>query len=81
MDLLGDLTEAYAVPGAGTIIDVIIPDTGLTWINKSTEEQIKAEYPGAVRVNFAAWCAEKAARQDSPVRWDPITEEQVPRTG
>ena len=66
-------TEAYARPGEDSIIDVIDPHTGLTWIQLETADQVRARYPTAERINIAEWAADKAAKQDSPITWLPTT--------
>ena len=71
-----DYTEAYAVPGEDSIIDVINPNTGLTSVYRETLEQVRKRYPNAERVNFDEWLEQKAARQDSPIEWLESTEEQ-----
>lgn len=72
---ISDATEAFAVPGAGNIIDCIHPITGLSWIYGNTLEQIRTRYPGAERVNIAEWMSAKAAAQDSPITWTEVSEE------
>lgn len=70
------LTEtAFAVPGESSLIDVINPATGKSWIEGETLEQIRLRYPTAEIVNVSEWCAAKAARQDEPVTWAETTEE------
>jgi hypothetical protein len=71
-----DCELAYAVPGAGNIIDVINPVTGRSWYYGKDLAAVQAEYPGAQVVNVAEWCAEKARRQDTPIEWLQTTEEQ-----
>lgn len=71
---MNDCTECYAVPGADWIVDVIRPDNGLTWVNGHTEEEIKSREPLAVRMPIAQHCAEKAARQHTPITWAPTSE-------
>ena len=34
------------------------------------------QYPGAVRMSFDAWQADKAARQNTPIEWHPTTAEK-----
>lgn len=58
------------------MIDVINPVTDRSWIEGETLDEIRLRYPNAERVNIEQWCAEKGARQDSPVTWDEITREQ-----
>ena len=71
-----DYTEAYAVPGEDSIIDVINPANGLTSVYRETLEQIRERYPKAERVNLDEFCQQKAARQDTPIEWLASTEEQ-----
>ena len=53
-----------------------MPDTGLSWVNGETLEQIRLRYPGAEIVNFNAWLAAKAERQHTPVAWRPCSVER-----
>jgi hypothetical protein len=55
---------------------MIHPVTGLTLCYGETLEQIRERYPLAERMTYEAWCAAKAARQDSPLTWAEVTEEQ-----
>jgi len=68
--------KAFAIPGEDSIIDLVNPNTGRTWIKGETLEQIRKRYPAAQIVNLKAHCAAGAVRQDSPVTWDEITEEK-----
>lgn len=70
-----DCETAFAVPGEDSLIDVIRPETGRSWIQDQTLEQIRERYPGAEVVNIEAFCAAKAARQDTPIQWDETTAE------
>jgi hypothetical protein len=70
-----DCTECWAVPGANTLIDMIHPDTGRTMIYAHDAAAVQAKNPGAVRMTYDAWAAAKAARQQTPVTWAPITAE------
>jgi len=67
--------KAFAIPGEDSIIDLVNPNTGRTWIKGETLEQIRKRYPAAQIVNLKAHCAAGAVRQDSPVTWDAITED------
>lgn len=73
-------TECFAVPGR-TMIDVIDSATGLTVIYGKTLEQVRAEthvyadYANAERMTIDAYCASKAKAQDTPITWEPTTEE------
>ena len=69
-------TECYAQPESETLIDMIHPITGLTLCYGETLEQVRERYPQAERMTYEAWCAAKAARQDSPLTWQEITEER-----
>lgn len=73
---LGDCTQAFAIPGALSIVDCINPHTGRSWINKESLDEIRLRYPGAEIVSLAEWSKEKAALQDRPVEWSETTEEQ-----
>lgn len=69
-----DFTECYAVPGAGHIIDVINPATGLTFVNGKTEADVIAEYPDARRMQWSDWQAARAAEQQRAIFWDSVSE-------
>lgn len=74
--MLREFTEAFAVPGSDSVIDMVHPDTGRSMVYGKTLEQIEAENPGAVVVVFEAWMAAKAERQHTPVQWAPCSAEQ-----
>lgn len=72
-----DCTECYAT--AESIIDVINPNTGLTWIYGKTFEQIRAEnphYATASRMTIEDYCRRKAAKQGTPIQWQPSTKDE-----
>lgn len=69
-----DAEQAFAVPGESSIIDVIHPTTGKSWIAGETLEEIRLRYPSAEVVNINDWQLQKAMRQDSPVLWNEITD-------
>jgi hypothetical protein len=73
-----DCIEAYvhANNPMGSIIDVINPDTGLTWINGQTFEEVRARYADAQRMTLDAWMARKAELQNAPIQWHVTTEER-----
>ena len=72
---MSDFKHAFAVPGSDSLIDIINPSTGRSHIAGEDLEQIAARYPGAVVVSIDDFCKAKAARQDSPIGWDEVTEE------
>ncbi len=74
MAMPSDAVDAYTEPGSTSIIDVIDPATGLTWVNAETFDAVLLRYPTAVRVNFAEWMAAKAATQDTPIVWRRTSE-------
>lgn len=69
-----DCTEAFAVPGEDSLIDLCWPETGLSTVYGETLDQIRQRYPGAEVVNVGAFLAAKAERQHTPVVWTPCTE-------
>ena len=71
-----NFTECFAVPGEGSIIDGINPETGRSIINDQTFEQIQARYPNAVVMAWEDWRAAQIAKQQTPVRWSRVTERQ-----
>ena len=77
-------TECFAIPGH-TMIDTIDSETGLMHIYRKTLEQVRAEqhtwadYSKAERMTIDAFCQSKAAAQDTPITWEPITEETYNR--
>lgn len=71
-----DDVEVYAVPGNRGIIDTINHATGLTRIYGETAEQVATRHPGAVRMTWAAWTADEAARQHTPIEWIPTTHDR-----
>lgn len=70
---MSEYVEAYAVPGEHSIIDVIDPETGLTACMGNTPEQLRERYPNAIRINLDEWSKQRAAEQDSPIRWTETT--------
>lgn len=74
-------TECFAIPGH-TMIDTIDSETGLTHIYRKTLEEVRAEqhtwadYSKAERMTIDAFCQSKADAQDTPITWEPITEER-----
>jgi hypothetical protein len=71
-----DITHAFAEPGSSHIIDGINPTTQRSMIAGETLDELRLRYPAAERINLQEWMDAKAARQDAPVTWDPITQEQ-----
>ena len=71
-----DITECVAVPGANSIIDALHPVTGLALYSGKTVRALQAEEPGAVQMSIDAFLADKALRQNTPITWATITEEQ-----
>ena len=81
MSTMLDCTECFAVRGV-TMIDTIDSATGLTSIYGKTLAQVRAEgvkpwadYTQTERMSIVDYCASKAATQDTPITWSPITEE------
>lgn len=73
--------ECFAVRGV-TMIDTIDSATGLTTIYGKTLEQVQAEglkpwadYTKAERMTIDDYCTSKAETQDTPITWEPSTEE------
>ena len=66
--------ECFAILG-DVIIDVINPGTGRTAVYGKTLEQCQTEHPNAQRMTIDAFCVDKGQRQDSPIQWEPITEQ------
>lgn len=74
---VAEVTQAYAVPGVDHLIDVINPETGLTWINGETLENVRERYPLAELVDIEQWLAAKGAAQDTPITWSPVSDERA----
>lgn len=68
-------TEVYAVPGAGSIIDVINPHTGLTSAFGRTEAEVLAREPLAKRMTWDDWAQARSATQRTPIVWEPSERE------
>lgn len=60
------------------MIDLIHPLTGKTAIYGKTLEDVRQEkgYEQAERMTIEEFCQSKAAAQDTPVIWEPTTEER-----
>jgi hypothetical protein len=71
--------EVYANPYESHIIDAINPSTGLTFFAGETEAELKLRYPNVVRMTFEQFQAEKAARQNTPIRWNTTDAETYNR--
>lgn len=71
-------TDCFAVPGDSHIIDMVHPLTGNTVIRGKSLEEIRLEpgYELAERMPIDQFCEQKARKQDTPIEWYPITEEQ-----
>ena len=70
-------SECIAVKGL-TMIDVINPDTDLTAIYGKTLDECRQEkgYENAERMTIDEFCQSKAQAQDTPIAWEPTTEER-----
>lgn len=71
-----DCPDCFASDAADTIIDRVHPRTGKSLIYGKTLEDVRREYPDAVKINIDEWCKQKAARQDSPLTWTETTDER-----
>lgn len=69
-------TPCIAVPGSDSIVDVCDPATLRTRIAGETLDEVRQRYPGAELTTIEAHCADKAARQDTPIAWREIDEER-----
>lgn len=68
------------------MIDVLRPDTGRTWYANQTLEEVRAravngyepecDYAQAEIMTIDEFCQDKASRQDTPIEWIEITEDQ-----
>jgi hypothetical protein len=76
MTLSADFLDVFAVPGEHSIVDAVNPETGRSVINDETLEQIRLRYPAAVVMAWEDWRSARAAEQDTPITWQPITAEQ-----
>jgi hypothetical protein len=72
--MISTFTEVFAVPGEGSIIDGIHPETGRSCINGETLEQVQARYPLAVRMPWEDWRQAQIAKQDTPITFTRTTE-------
>src|SRR4051812_18624849 len=68
--------EVFAVPGEGHIVDCVNPLTDRSCINGETLEEVRLRYPNAIRVTWEEWRAGQMERQNRPVSWSRVTEEQ-----
>lgn len=71
-----DVTHIFAVPGENHIIDNVHPATGRSIINGQTLDEIRQRYPKAELILWEDWRQEQIKRQDTPIRWTPVTERQ-----
>lgn len=74
--ILNDCTHCFAVPGEHNIIDMAHPVTGLSIHWGQNLEQIQKRHPGARLYAWDEWKAEKFERQNTPLVWTEITQEQ-----
>lgn len=70
-----DCQTAFASLNGETLIDVINPETNLSWCYGKDLAKIREEYPDAEIVNIADWCQAKGERQNTPIIWTETTEE------
>lgn len=73
---MAECPEAFAVPGAQSLIDMINPHTGKSCCNNETLVEIRQRYPTAQVVKMDDWIDNKARMQDQPVTWELVTEEE-----
>lgn len=73
---MGDCDRCFASKAAGTVIDVIRPGTGRTWIYGKTLADTRAEYPDAEEMSLDEFCSWKAAQQRTPITWSATTAER-----
>jgi hypothetical protein len=73
-----DCTYCFAVRGANSMIDVVHPITGKTFIYGRTLEECRQEkgYENAELMLIDDFCRDKAARQDTKIEWIETTEEK-----
>ena len=69
-------SRLFVVPGECHTIDFVNPETGRSFINDETLEQIRERYPAAIEVDFDEWHQNRTAQLNGPVVWDEITQEQ-----
>lgn len=71
-----DCVDCIAIPNADSIIDVIRPDTGLTWHFGHTLDQVRArpDHAAAVVMSLDEFCQQKATRQRTAIEWIETTE-------
>lgn len=67
--------DCFAVRGI-TMIDTLNPETGLTTIYGRTLEDVQRDYPTAECMTIDEFCRSKAEAQDTPIIWEPTTEER-----
>lgn len=60
----------------GTVIDVINPLTGRTWIYGHTLEEVRAEHPDAEEMSLDEFGNWKASQQNTAIQWEPTTEDK-----
>lgn len=56
MTTLNECTECWYVPGELHMVDVIVPETGLTWCMGRDEASVKADHPEAQRMAIEYAC-------------------------
>jgi hypothetical protein len=74
--LMSDCERCVASKAVQTIIDVIRPDTGRTWIYGKTVEDCRKEYPDTEEMTIDEFCAWKAKQQRMPITWTATTPER-----
>jgi len=70
-----DCERCFAVPGK-TMIDVINPQTGLSYYYGKDLQKVREEHPDAVEMTVDEYCASKAKAQDTPLEWVETNEEK-----
>jgi hypothetical protein len=68
--------KCFAIPGSDSIIDLVHPETGRSEVYGKTLAEVREEDGAMVEIlDLDDFCAAKAARQDSPVTWAEVSEE------
>lgn len=69
--------NCYVDYSIATVIDIIDPNSGLTFYAGETFDQIRTRWPDATLTTLDDFCVWKAALQRSPIVWYETTESEL----
>jgi hypothetical protein len=71
---MSDCNRCVVSKSKGTMIDVLHPNTGLTFFYGKTVEECRNKYPEAEEMGVEEFCQWKASQQRTQITWEETTE-------